>query len=210
MKMAVVVSVALLFLRPMAARGHETSNVVTVDIPAGTSATPLQSAARPACEAARGRRSEIVHGAVERGERFAQAMAGWILRLEPVEYGWVLQIATDDRPTDDLSRLTPPWHGVPNPRDIEGWHFRNADNTDANDGTVNAPGTLREFIFSPLVGRGIEYSGSATTSADVDKVRAFGRGWLFLESYRLTSPRKGERASFDSLTFSACLTWPAG
>ena len=187
-----------------------TSNLVTVDIPAGSSSTSSPSAARPACDGARGRRSELVHGAVERGDRFAQATAGWILRLEPSEYGWVLQIATKDRPTEDLSRLTPPWRFVPNPRDIEGWHFRNADNTDRNDGTVNAPGHLREFIFSPVVGREIERSGSAATSADVEKVRAFGRGWLFLESYRLTSARKGERAGFDSLTFWACLTWPAG
>ena len=187
-----------------------TSNVVTIGIPARTPSTPLPSTAPPACEVAPGRRSDLLHGAVERGDRFAQTMGGWILRLEPVEHGWVLQIATKDRPTEDLSRLTPPWHVVPNPRDIEGWHFRNADNTAPNDGTVNAPGNLREFIFSPLVGREIDYSGSATTSADVEKVRAFGRGWLFLESYRLTPARNGERAGFDSLTFWACLTWPAG
>jgi hypothetical protein len=65
-------------------------------------------------------------------------------------------------------------------------------------------------IFSPQVGRGIEYNGSATTSEDVAKVRSFGRGWLFIEFYRLTPPRKGERAAFESLAFSACLTWPAG
>jgi len=91
-----------------------------------------------------------------------------------------------------------------------GVHFRNTDNTGQNDGSVNTPGALREFIFSPQVGREIQYNGSATAAEDVAKVRSFGRGWLFIESYRLTPPRKGERAALESLTFSACLTWPAG
>ncbi|MGH9372687.1 MAG: hypothetical protein ACRD15_14265, partial [Vicinamibacterales bacterium] len=68
---------------------------------------------------------------------------------------------------------------------------------------------LREFIFSPQVGRGIEFNGSRTTPEDVEKVRAFGRGWLFIETYTLTPPRRGERAAFETITFSACLTWPA-
>jgi hypothetical protein len=119
-------------------------------------------------------------------------------------------VTTKGRESDDLSRLTPPWHSVPNPREIEGWHFRNADNIGPNDGSVNAPQELREFIFSPVVGREVEYNGSATSAEDVERVRAFGRGWFFIESYRLTAPRRGDRAAFDTITFSACLTWPAG
>jgi len=99
---------------------------------------------------------------------------------------------------------------VPNARELEGWHFRNADNSGPNDGSVNAPQELREFIFSPVVGRGIEYNGSATTPEDVAKVEAFGRGWLHLDEFRLTPPRQGERAAFEWLRFTACLTWPAG
>jgi hypothetical protein len=71
------------------------------------------------CEAAPGRRLERLHGAVERGDRFAETIGGWVLRLDPVEYGWGLQISTMDRPAEDLSRLTPPWHFVPNAREIE-------------------------------------------------------------------------------------------
>jgi len=132
------------------------------------------------------------------------------VRLEPVEHGWTLQISKRDRPAEDLSRLTPPWHFVPNPREIEGWHFRNAENTGPNDGSVNAPGAERDFIFSPDVGRGIEYAGSATTPADVEKVRSYGHGWLLIESFGLTPAWPGERAAFEALTFSVCLTWPAG
>jgi hypothetical protein len=165
----------------------------------------------PRCEAEPGRRAERISGEVVKGSTFGRSTpAGWILRLVPTAEGWSLRVSVKGRETEDLSRLTPPWHFVPNRREIEGWHFRNAANTAPNDGSVNAPQELREFIFSPEVGRGVEYDGSATRAEDVAKVRSFGRGWLFIESYSLTPPRQGERASFESLRFSACLTSPGG
>jgi hypothetical protein len=170
-----------------------------------------QRATVPSCQLQPGRKAEPIRGAVKRGEKFAQTTpSGWIFRLTPAPEGWLIQVTTRGRETEDLSRLTPPWHFVPNDREIDGWHFRNADNTGPNEGSVNAPQELREFIFSPAVGREIEYHGSGTTPEDVEKVRAFGRGWLFIESYQLTPPRRGERAVFQAITFSACLTWPAG
>ena len=165
----------------------------------------------PECISQPGRKSERIHGTVKRGQKFSQTTrSGWIVRLDPGPTGWFLQVTMKGREAEDLSRLTPPWHFVPNPREIEGWHFRNADNTGPNDGSVNAPQELRAFIFSPVVGREVEYNGSATSAEDVEKVRSFGRGWFYIESYRLTSPRRGERAAFESITFAACLTWPAG
>ena len=165
----------------------------------------------PRCDPEPERRAERIRGEVSKGATFSQVTpAGWILRLVPGQGGWFLEITMAGREAEDLSRLTPPWHFVPNPREIEGWHFRNADNTGPNDGSVNAPQQLREFIFSPQVGRGIEYNGSATTGEDVARVRAFGRGSFFIEAYRLTPPKQGERAAFESIMFSACLTWPAG
>jgi hypothetical protein len=77
--------------------------------------------------------------------------SGWILRLVPDERGWVLQVTVEGWENENLARLTPPWHG-PNARYLEGWHFRNADNTDPNDGSINQPQEFREFIFSPAVG----------------------------------------------------------
>lgn len=169
-----------------------------------------QQAPTPVCESGPNRRAERLDGEVKRGEPFRrQTSAGWILRLEPNSEGWFLQVTTIGREAEDLSRLTPPWHFVPNPREIEGWHFRNADNTGPNDGSVNAPQQLRDFIFSPAVGREIDYDGSATRAEDVAKVQAFGRGWIFVETWRLTPARRGERAAFETMTFSACLTWPA-
>jgi hypothetical protein len=84
---------------------------------------------------------------------------GWIVRLMSTAEGWLLEVATKGREAEDLSRLTPPWHCAPNPRQIEGWHVRNVDNSAPNDGSVNAPQEFREFIFSPAVGREIEYKG---------------------------------------------------
>jgi hypothetical protein len=165
----------------------------------------------PVCSSEPGRKAERIHGTVSRGQTFSQTTrSGWIVRLDPDGTGWFLRVTMKGREGEDLSRLTPPWHFVPNPREIEGWHFRNADNTGPNDGSVNAPQELRAFIFSPVVGREIEYNGSGTPADDVEKVRSFGRGWLFIESYRLTPPHRGERAAFESITFAACLTWPAG
>jgi len=165
----------------------------------------------PKCTHEPGRTAEPVRGEVIRGKRFSTlTRGGWILKLVPVEEGWFLEIAVKGREEEDLSRLTPPWHFVPNAREIDGWHFRNGDNTGPNEGSVNAPQELRQFILSPQVGRGIEYNGSGTTPEDVATVESFGRGWLYLDDFRLTPPRRGERASFEWLKFSACLTWPVG
>jgi hypothetical protein len=166
--------------------------------------------APPRCEAEPGRRADRISGEVVKGSTFSRTTrSGWILRLTPTVEGWLLRVSVKGRETEDLSRLTPPWHFVPNAREIEGWHFRNAANTAPNDGSVNAPQEFREFIFSPEVGKGIEYNGSATRAEDVAKVRSFGRGWLFIERYSLTPPRQGERAGFESLKFLVCLTSPA-
>ena len=167
-----------------------------------------QLARAPECRPDRGRRTERLQGAVRRGELFERTTpAGWILKLRPESEGWLLSVTVRGREGEDLSRLTPPWHFVPSDREIYGWHFRNADNTGPNDGSVNAPQQLREFIFSPAVGRGIEYRGSDTSPDDVAKVRAFGHGWLFIEGYTLTPPSRGMNAAFETMTFSACLTW---
>ena len=171
---------------------------------------PGARAVAPPCEAEPGRHAEQVGGTVRRGHAFNETTpSGWILRLAPGPEGWFLHVTMKGREEEDLSRLTPPWHFVPNPREIEGWHFRNADNTGPNDGSINAPQELRDFIFSPAVGLEVEYNGSATSAEDVERVRSFGRGWLHIDSYTLTPPRRGERAAFESMTFSACLTWPA-
>ena len=129
------------------------------------------------------------------------------LRFEPIQYGWRITVREAGR-SEDLSRLTPPWHFVPNPRYLEGWHFRNADNTGPNDGSINAPQAVRQFIFSPEVGRTLDYAGSGTTRGTVEAVARFGRGTVWIGDYTLSPPLIGQKASFVSATVEACVWWP--
>ena len=92
---------------------------------------------------------------------------GFLFILEPWPLGWRIMVKQENR-DEDLSRLTPPFHFVPNPREVEGWHFRNADNTGPNapgEKNVNAQGEGREFIFSPEVGLTINAPGTGRSSA---------------------------------------------
>lgn len=153
------------------------------------------------------------------GETFTRALPhGWQLALLPSDHGWSLRLF--DRQTRagrvDLSAVTPPYHGPANARDIEGWHFRNADDTGPNTGDVNAPQDLRLFVFSTgLIGTGgfrpprpgaTDASSPGAMSADT--AEAEGRGWLRLLDHTLTPPDAGERAGLASMRFQACLTWP--
>jgi len=143
---------------------------------------------------------------LKKGERFKESFGpGLTILLEPREYGWEI-IVRDDRPEENIARLTPPFHIVPNPRYLEGWHFRNSDNTGPNDGSVNAPQDEREFIFSPEVGRSIDYP---VTPTQAGKLSAFGRGLLVVKSMELGNLQRDERAHLERLEFEVQLSWPA-
>lgn len=112
---------------------------------------------------------------------------------------------------ENLARLTPPLHG-PNPCDIEGWHFRNADNTgpnEAGDGNVNAPQREREFLFSPAVGVTIggPDAQAAVSSQEVEAVGRFGRGTLTIGDYRLRGLEPGQPPEFAWMRYAAELSW---
>ncbi|MDA0990367.1 MAG: hypothetical protein O3A51_06410 [Verrucomicrobia bacterium] len=143
---------------------------------------------------------------------YARAFGGrFVFGLKPTPYGWQIDIR-DERGTEDIAALTPPWRWGPNPRDIAGWHFRNADNSGPNDvgpNNVNAPQDLRSFIFHPLVGRCIDGSdpeGSPSPAA-VQQIEAFGRGALRLIDYRLTEMQPGKKARLEWIKFNVELSW---
>ncbi|MCA8891035.1 MAG: hypothetical protein KDA56_04300 [Hyphomonas sp.] len=132
---------------------------------------------------------------------------GWVFALMRAEEGWSLRVF-DRAPIGDavdLTSLTPPLRGAPNPRDIFGWHFRNLDNTGPNTGEVNAPQALRAFVVSPgLQGTaGLRASDGQETSGPDD-----GIGWLKVIDFGLANPVPGVPASMNWLKFDACLTWP--
>jgi hypothetical protein len=148
---------------------------------------------------------------LQRGERLSRELTrGLTFVLEPMEFGWEI-VVRDDRPRENIARLTPPFHFVPNPRYVEGWHFRKADNTGPNDGSVNAPQEERDFVFSVEVGRSIQgpLAQYSTTAAEVEAVRQWGQGQLHIKSYELDSPRRGQRASIQRMVFDVRVSWPA-
>ena len=161
------------------------------------------------CVAPEGHLAHRITGTLEAGDAMRTPFGDmFVFVLTPSEFGWIIAVHEKGR-DENLARLTPPWHFVPNPRYLEGWHFRNAWNTGANDGSVNAPQETREFFFSPEVGRSLDYAGANTPASVVTEVRAFGRGRLTLTDYELTPFASGERAAFLSISFDACLLWRA-
>ena len=169
-----------------------------------------RAAERERSEAAVEPKRLVLAGEVRAGEAFERRFGpGFVFRLEPTPLGWLITVRENGR-DDDLTRLTPPLHFVPNPRELEGWHFRNAANTGPNEGDVNAPGKTRAFIFSPEVGRTIAGPAATTspTSVEIEAVRAAGSGTLWIEDYRFDRIDSGQpRAGFAWLCFTVALAW---
>ncbi|MCB0719203.1 MAG: hypothetical protein KDD65_12205 [Bacteroidetes bacterium] len=128
----------------------------------------------------------------------------WTFLLDRNSFGWSIRMY--DSTGVDLTAITPPFHFGVNHRDIEGWHFRNQNNTGPNDGSVNAPQTMRLFVFSPAL------EGTGGFRPPDDDVIAFdgteGRGSLTIHDMGLADLEQGQRARLNYLRFSACLTWP--
>jgi hypothetical protein len=96
---------------------------------------------------------------------------------------------------ENLARLTPPFHSVPNPRKIEGWHFSN-DSSACTSRPFQAdsnPENPRKFIFSPEVGKRIDgpSANRSVTAEDVQEIERFGRGALTIEKFRLDPGKDG-------------------
>ncbi|MEM7800350.1 MAG: hypothetical protein AAF633_14235 [Chloroflexota bacterium] len=61
--------------------------------------------------------------------------------------GWIIHISPSATSVKNYAGVvTPPFYGT-NALKIYGWHFRNANNTGPNDGSVNAPQERRVFYF---------------------------------------------------------------
>jgi hypothetical protein len=164
----------------------------------------------PGCAAGDSNRAgERFAGEICAGELFERPFGpGYRFVLDPIEKGWRIAVRLEGR-DEILSRLTPPWHFVPNPCFLEGWHFRNAGNNGPNDGTVNAPGKERGFIFSPEVGLTIAGPESVVipTEEEMLRIAAFGSGELRILDYGLADLEPGEQARMVWLRFEVCVSW---
>ena len=133
-------------------------------------------------------------GTVVRGQTFSRNFGGFVFALVPSEYGWDIDVSQGTQ--HYLANMTGPRHFVPNPTEIEGWHFRNATNTGPNSGDVNAPQTTRRFLFSPRWAR-----CEAAEGLDKD-----GQGTLEITHMELDDLQPGKKANFRSMTFAVMLT----
>jgi hypothetical protein len=126
---------------------------------------------------------------IQGGDRFRRPFGGrFEFILEPTPAGWEIAIREYGR-DENLARLTPPLHSVPNPREIEGWHLsdRPADCASRPYAAESGPENPRIFIFSPDVGKRIDgpNAGRAVNAEEVDEVGRFGRGRLTIKGFRL-------------------------
>jgi hypothetical protein len=170
--------------------------------------TRLTSALRPG-PADPARRTERFAGEVAAGQSFTRAFGpGLRFSLEADPAGWTIRIG-DAQGADDLSRLTPPFHFVPNPRIIEGWHFVDQRRLDERD--LSSPGMLRKFIFSPAVGRSVDGPGARRkpTPGEVEEIGRWGRGEMRIVEFRLENGDSIDKARVARMRFEVELSWPA-
>jgi hypothetical protein len=135
---------------------------------------------------------ENFSGRVEAGKQFSRPFGSrFVFVLAPTPYGWEIAVREYGR-DENLARLTPPFHFIPNPREIEGWHLMKDPSACINRPykAEAGPENPRRFIFSPEVGKGISYN-QKTLSMDVKEVERFGRGLLKTEKFSLAGGKDG-------------------
>jgi hypothetical protein len=174
--------------------------------------------------AAGGVQSLVFEGSVRRGEAFERPLPdGLVFALRPQAHGWLVWLGEPAQPSANYAVVaTPPYRGV-NPTQIEGWHFRNADNTGPNAvGTknVNAPQDVRAFHFvaSPeayrATARDLEVAlwGAGETEDEVSAARdrllggaGKGAGTLEITRLELGNLVPGARAWIERMAFTVTL-----
>ncbi len=139
--------------------------------------------------------SEKFSGKVEMGKHFRRNFGSrFEFILEPMPEGWQIVVKEIGR-DENLARLTPPFHFVPNPREIEGWQFLENPSACLNHSyhADAGPANPRKFIFSPEVGKTIAGPDSRKALADenIDAVKKFGRGEMDIKKSKLTPGKDG-------------------
>ncbi len=147
-------------------------------------------------------------GHVKRGESFQKNFGNsFEFILKPFFGGWEIVIK-EFGIDENIARLTPPFHFIPNPRYIEGWHLMENPEVctmreyDAERGPENP----RNFIFSPEVGRTIGGSEGQkqVTPDEIGEIERFGRGTLKIEKFKLI-PKENGCPDIEFLDFTVSL-----
>lgn len=170
-----------------------------------------------------------LRGEVSRGETIVQPFehhgAHYEFRLVPAGGGWTIWIGDPGhRDRNYVAVATPPFHGV-NPAVIQGWHFRNADNTGPNEpgnGNVNAPQKERSFTFV-LDSAGYQAAREAMeillwphgrSESEIEEAEARlakiprADGVLWIEALELGNLIEGEQAHIERMAFRISLNLP--
>ena len=152
--------------------------------------------------------SEKFSGRVEKGKPYRRNFGSrFEFVLEPMSEGWQIFVKEFGR-DENLARLTPPFHFIPNPREIEGWHFLKNPSACVNRPyhADTGPANPRQFIFSPEVGKTIAKPDSrkALIDEDINAVKKFGRGELDIKKIKLT-PGKDSCPKIAWMEFSVQL-----
>ena len=164
-------------------------------------------------------------GDVLKGRSFERQIgANLFFRLVPEELGWSISVGSKAVRENFCSVVTPPYRGM-NALVIEGWHFRNSDNSGPNEPglkNVNAPQELREFYFVlneadyrrafdalQILLWPYSYSKQQIDAAEGAhaKVRK-GRGKLMIRDLKLNVLELGKQAGIDRMAFDVELTFP--
>ena len=160
------------------------------------------------------------YGEVSKGRSFERQIgANLFFRLAPQELGWSISVGSKAGRENFCGVVTPPYRGI-NALQIEGWHFRNSDNSGPND--INAPQELREFYFVvteadyrsafdalQILLWPYSYSKQQIDAAEGAhaKVRK-GRGKLMIRDLKLNVLELGKQAGIDRMAFDVELTFP--
>jgi hypothetical protein len=168
-------------------------------------------------------------GIVHRTETYRHSLRGGLeFRLTPIvgvsDGAWNIGIWPRDSVEIDYAAVaTPPYRGL-NPLHIEGWHFRNQENTGPNLSDVNAPQEDRGFLF---VESRVDFDSCYAalnrvmwpynfSDAVVERAGAMldslatGIGTLRITSPWLTAPLRGTQAEIDSMRFEVILEMTRG
>jgi hypothetical protein len=165
-------------------------------------------------------------GDLLKGRSFEQRIgANLFFRLVPQELGWTIFVGSKaDAENNFCGVVTPPYRGV-NALQIEGWHFRNSDNSGPNETgpkNVNAPQKLREFYFvlsetdyrSAVDALQIllwPYSYSKQQIDRAERAHADlrkGSGTLTIRDLKLNTLEPDQQAGIEHITFNVSLVLP--
>ena len=165
-----------------------------------------------------------VHGEVYRPEKFEEEIGrGLVFRLAPSEFGWAIEVGPKDTADNYMDCVNEPLHGI-TPFQIEGWLFRNDDNTaqrKPSEMLTPGIGEKREFQFV------FTAADEAKSCADLEKMEynhddkdpehiaatkrfgmhAGGDGSVTITSMTLGNLKPGTQAWIESMQFEATFSF---